>query len=136
MARLLWPAVATKPAERFELAEEALDDVALLVEIGVVRTLIFPVSLWWNDDCGLPLNSLVDEMIGVIAFVGNCALCLEAVDAVMRIGDVVALPRLAIRRTGSPSASPAAWILVLRPPRDRPTPWECARLLTGAPAAC
>src|SRR4029077_8886582 len=28
-----------------------------------------------------------------------------------------------IRRTGLPSASPAAWILVLRPPRDRPRPW-------------
>lgn len=67
-------------AELFELAEEALDDVALLVEMGVVRALIFPVSLRWNDDCGLPLDNLVDEMIGVIAFVGNCPLCLKAVN--------------------------------------------------------
>jgi hypothetical protein len=34
-----------------------------------------------------------------------------------------------IRRTGLPSASPAAWILVLKPPRDRPRPWACAPFL-------
>src|SRR5271165_2872444 len=36
-----------------------------------------------------------------------------------------------IRRTGLPSASPAAWILVLKPPRDRPRPWASAPLFAG-----
>ncbi len=33
-----------------------------------------------------------------------------------------------MRRTGSPSASPATWIFVLSPPRDRPRPWAFAPL--------
>jgi hypothetical protein len=36
-----------------------------------------------------------------------------------------------IRRTGFPSASPAAWILVLRPPRERPRPWASGPLFAG-----
>ena len=36
-----------------------------------------------------------------------------------------------IRRTGLPSASPAARILVLRPPRERPRPWASAPLFPG-----
>src|SRR6516164_3154428 len=36
-----------------------------------------------------------------------------------------------IRRTGLPRASPATWILVLKPPRDRPRPWACAPLFAG-----
>src|SRR5580693_5115286 len=36
-----------------------------------------------------------------------------------------------IRRTGFPSASPAAWILVLKPPRERPRPWAFAPLFAG-----
>jgi hypothetical protein len=39
-----------------------------------------------------------------------------------------------IRRTGLPSASLAAWILVLKPPRDRPRPWASAPLFFAASA--
>jgi hypothetical protein len=37
-------------AERFELVEEALNDVALLVELGVVRPLERPVPLGRDDE--------------------------------------------------------------------------------------
>src|SRR5258708_967274 len=41
-------------------------------------------------------------------------------------------PGVPIRRSGLPSASAAAWILVLSPPRDRPRPWASAPLFPCA----
>lgn len=111
--------------------------VALLIEIGVVRTLIFSVSLRWNDDYGLHLGDLVEEMIGAIAFVGHCVLCLETVDKFMRIGEVVALPRTCDQANRKPeciacgvdfSAQAAArpsQALGIRPPFDRRAPAAC-----------
>ena len=50
------------------------------IETGVVRALIFSVSLWRNDNGGLHLNNLVDEMVGIIALVGDCAAWLKTID--------------------------------------------------------
>ena len=78
--------------ELFELIEEALDDVALLVEIGVVGPLHLAISFRWDDGLGAGLSDLVDEMVGIIALVGNRRARSKAVDEIVREGDVIALP--------------------------------------------
>ena len=76
-------------------------------------------------------------MIGVIAFVGDCAFCLEAIDEFMRIGDVVALPWACdqadrksecIARSvdfGAQAAARPAQALGIRPPFERRAPAAC-----------
>ena len=66
-------------------------------------------------------------MIGVVALVGNsrAARSRRQVRARRRCRYA---GRGAIRRTGRPSASLAAWIFVLSPPRDRPRPWASGPL--------
>jgi hypothetical protein len=80
-------------AELFELVEEALDDVAFFVEVNVVGTLDLAVSFWRDDDLGAGLGDPVDEMVGIIAFVGDGRARGDAVDKIMREGDVIALAR-------------------------------------------
>ena len=79
-------------AELFELVEEALDDVALLVEVDVVGTLDLAVSFRRDDGLRAGLGDPLDEMVGVIALVGDGDACGDAVDKIMRKGDVIALP--------------------------------------------
>lgn len=76
-------------------------------------------------------------MIGVIAFVGNYALCLEAVDEFLRTGDIVALPWAcdqANRKSeciacgvnfGAQAAARPAQTLGIRPPFERRAPAAC-----------
>jgi hypothetical protein len=52
-------------AELLELVEEALDDVALLVDSGVVGTLERAVSLGRNDKLANAFSDLVAQVIGV-----------------------------------------------------------------------
>ncbi len=82
-------------AELFELIEEALDDVALLVEFGVVRPFEGAVSFRRNDDLAADLHDPVAQVISVVALVGDDGLCGEALDQFVGKGDVVALPRRA-----------------------------------------
>ena len=79
-------------AELFELVKEALDDVALFIEVDVVGTLDFAVSFWRDDGLCAGLGDRLDKMIGIIALVGNGGARSDAVDKIMREGDVVALP--------------------------------------------
>jgi hypothetical protein len=124
-------------AELFELVEEALDDVALLVEIDVVGTLDLAVSFRRDDDLCAGLGHPVDEMVGIIALVGDGRARDEAVDKIMRKGDVIALPRspdqadrIAQRIAGSvdfgaqPAARPAQ-ALGIRPPFALRAPAAC-----------
>jgi hypothetical protein len=55
-------------------------------------------------------------VVGIVALVGDRHVCDEAVDEIVREGDVVALPGEPIRRTGLLSASPAAWIFGAQAP--------------------
>ena len=79
------------------------------------------------DAVGAVGSDPVYEVIGVESLVGDGGFDLDAVDQIMGEGDVVALTE-AIRRTGGPSASVEAWILVLRSPRDRARLWASAPL--------
>src|SRR5262249_61821409 len=108
--------------------EEALDDVALFVQIGVVDTLDFAVSLGRDDDFGPAFGDFMAQMIGIITLVGDCGTRIEAIHQLMCEGDVVALPRrtdqaerIAERITGSvdfgaQATSRPAQALGIRPP--------------------
>lgn len=78
-------------SEVLELAEEALDAVAFLVKIGVVRPLGLAVALGRDDDRSAVFSNPVGEMVGIVSLVGKGRLGLDAVDQVMGEGDVVAL---------------------------------------------
>lgn len=74
-----------------ELTEEALDAVAFLVEIGVVRALDLAVALGRDDDLGAVSSNPVGEMVGIVSLVGEGRAGLDTVDQLMGEGDVVAL---------------------------------------------
>ena len=57
----------------FQLIEEALDKIALFVEINVVRALDFAVAFWRDDDFAATFDNLIVQVIGVVAFVGDHA---------------------------------------------------------------
>lgn len=120
-----------------ELAEEALDAIALLVEISVVVPLDLAVALWRDDDFGAGLGDPVGEMIGIVALVGDCRFGLDTVDQVMGKRDVVALAGRSDQADGkaerlgggmdfgAQAAARPAQALGIRPP-----------LTLRAPAAC
>jgi hypothetical protein len=57
--------------EVFELAEEALDEVALPVDFGIDRSLNLAVALGGNMSLSAALADQVDQMLPVIAAVGD-----------------------------------------------------------------
>jgi hypothetical protein len=75
----------------FELVEEALDEVSLLVEFDVVGALNLAVALGRDDDLCAGFDDFRAQAIGVVAFVGDGGVGDEARDEIMREGDVVAL---------------------------------------------
>ena len=123
--------------ELFELVEEALDDVAFFVEVDVVGTLDLAVSFWRDDDLGAGLGDLVDEMVGIVAFVGDRRAGGDAVNKVMREGDVIALARGADQADriakrvasgvdfGAQPAARSAQALGIRPPFALRAPAAC-----------
>src|SRR6476660_1096015 len=87
------------------------------------------VSFRRDDGFGAGLGDLVDKMVGIIAL---SAIVTSAVRPSIRsCAKAMSLrcPGVPIKRIGLPRPSPAAWILVLRPHRDRPRPWASAPLL-------
>lgn len=79
-------------AELFELVEEALDEIALLVEGFVILTLVFPAAAWRDDRNCLFLYNDLNDMACIIALVGDDMGGLERMDQIVRSGDVVLLP--------------------------------------------
>lgn len=120
-----------------ELAEEALDAVAFLVEIGVVCALDLAVTLGRDDDGGAVFSNPVGEMVGIVSLVGEGRLGLDTVDQVMGKRDVVALAGRAYQSDGkserlgsgmdfcAQAAARPTQALGIRPP-----------LALRAPAAC
>jgi hypothetical protein len=120
-----------------ELTEEALDDVALLIEVDVVGALDLAVPLGRDDDLGSGFGDLVAQMIGIVALIADRGARLEAIDKLMCEGDVVALSRrtdqaerIAERVTGgmdlrAKPASRPAQALGIRPPFSLRAPAAC-----------
>ena len=79
--------------ELLEPIEEALDDIAFLVKIGVVVALEFAVALGRDDDLRSGFGDLPAQMIGVIALVADRSFRIETFNQFVCEGDVVTLPR-------------------------------------------
>ena len=121
----------------FEFVEEALDNVAFFVELGVAGSLDLAVALGWDDDLGAGSGDVLDQMICVIAFVGKCRLGLEAIDQIMGESDVVALSRAGDQADrvaqriaggmdlGAQPASRPTQALGIRPPFSLRAPAAC-----------
>ena len=120
----------------FEFGEEALDAIALFVEVSVIGPLRLSVSLGRDNDIGSSLFDLVAQMISIIAFVSKNRLRFEAVDEIMRQSDVIALPRRpdqADRKTQrfcrmdlrAQSAARPTQALGIRPPFSLRAPAAC-----------
>ena len=58
----------------FELAEEALDQVALAIEPRIDRALNFAITLGRNVRLAAPLANQFDNGLGVVAAIGNKSL--------------------------------------------------------------
>ena len=83
------------------------------------------------------MGDAVDQMVGIIALIGNCGVRVEAVDQIMGKGNVVALPRgtdqtdrIAKRIAGgvdlgAQPASRPAQALGIRPPFSLRAPPAC-----------
>ncbi len=121
----------------FELVEEALDDVAFLVELGVIGALHPAVAPGRDDGLGAGSGDTVNQMICVIAFVGERRLRLDGLDEFMGESDVVALSgagdqadRVAQRIAGgmdlgAQSATRATQAMGIRPPFSLRAPAAC-----------
>jgi hypothetical protein len=75
-----------------ELVEEALDEVALFVEIGVVGGNASTGPIEGNDSLSLGLCNGVSEVIGVVGLVGEDVQGGQTIDQRLSLGDVIALP--------------------------------------------
>ena len=123
--------------ELFEPVEEALDDVAFLVEVGVVGALDGSVTFRRDDDFASGLGDPVAQMIGVVALISDRDLGFEAVDQLVREGNVVALPGRADQThriakgvagdvdLGAQASARPAKALGMRPPFCRLAPAAC-----------
>jgi hypothetical protein len=91
-------------AELLELGEEALDEVAFLVERLVERPLAGPGGVVGDDGDGAR----------------RCNAGAKVVSIVGRIRQDRRWPAVRMSRIGQPRPRTSAWILVLKPPRERP----------------
>ena len=99
--------------------------------------LLVAIALWWDDDPGSHCIDAVDEMVSVVAFVGDRGVGLETVDKIMRKRDVVTLARTGQQPhrvaeriasgvdLGAQSAARPAQALGIRPPFERRAPAAC-----------
>lgn len=121
----------------FELVEESLDEIAFFVEIEVARAFDRSITLGRDDDLRAGYGKLLAQMIGVVALVGDGGGGFEAVDEIVREGDVVALAGRADQADGiaervaggvdfcAQAAAGAAKALGIRAPFFRRAPAAC-----------
>ena len=123
--------------ELLQLAEEALDGVALPVEMFVIGALDLAIALGWDDHLRPGIDDGLDEMVGVVTLVGDDGISVEPFDQVMGQGDVIALTRCTDEANGKSqsitggmdfgaqaSARPAQ-ALGIRPPFSLRAPAAC-----------
>ncbi len=81
------------PSKLLELVEEALDEIALFVKMGVIRPLNLAVSLWRNDNLTALPGDLFVQIVCVVAFVCERRGCFKPVDEFVCASDVIFLAR-------------------------------------------
>ena len=125
------------PAELLQLVEEALDEIAFSVESPVVRPSLLSVRFGRDDRLCPGVSDGLVQVVGVISFVGDHGLRLEASDQLVAAGGIVALAwpeqqahRVAKRirgrvNLGAQAATGAAQSLSIRPPFAMRAPAAC-----------
>lgn len=104
--------------------------VALLVKIGVVRTLNLAIAFGRDDDLGSGICDPVAQMVGIVTLVGQQGISFYPVDKIVSESDVVALSRTGDQTDGKTerfcccvdfrrqSAARPTQALGIRPPFD------------------
>lgn len=64
------------PSPVFQLCEHVFDQMALFIQMPVVRWLWFPVLLWWNTGGDAPLCERLSDFIAVVSPITDDFLCL------------------------------------------------------------
>lgn len=112
----------------FDFIEHPLDKIALFIEFLVVETLDFAVGFRRDDHCRTHLLNLLDDRIGVIAFIGDERIGTEAIEqrqGLLAIGglsageDETQRPAFAVNRymdLGGKTALAATECLIELPP--------------------
>ena len=120
-----------------ELVEEALDEVALFVQLGVVGPGVDAVALGRDHWLGAPGNDVGEQLVGIVGLVGQDVLGFEALDQLAGSDQVVFLARTAQKARwlaacvggdvdlGAQAAARAAQTLGIRPPFLRRAPAAC-----------
>ena len=104
-----------------ELVEAAFDEMPFLVEGGIGRKLSGPGGVGGDDRLSPRGGNRHAEVVGIIGGVGDNLLGRQAGDQGVGLGDVIALAGGEQEaRTGRPRPRTARWILLVRPPRERP----------------
>jgi hypothetical protein len=85
----------------FDLVDEALDQMALLIEMPVIVPLFGAVFLGRNDCLGTVISNRLEQCIDIVGSVGNQMLELKGVDQRLGLCTVMAL---------SASQDEAEWI--------------------------
>lgn len=80
-------------SELFELAEEALDAVAFLVEARITGMFDRPVGPWRDDGLGADVAQGLVEVVGVVRLVSDDGGGPEAIEQSGRLDDVAAVAR-------------------------------------------
>ena len=75
----------------FDLVDEALDQVSLPVQVGIVVSTLFPVGPRRDHRCCTSLPDHLQEGISVIALIGDDIVKSVPGDQCLPLGDVVAL---------------------------------------------
>ena len=109
------------PTALFDSVEEPLDLVAGAIEVRAEADRIAAVALRWNVRPGTLLHCKLSDPVGVITTVAS------NIDPDFRRDSSFpasrtswASPGLSASRAGRPLLSTNAWILLVKPPRDRP----------------
>jgi hypothetical protein len=108
-------------SELLESIEETFDEIAFGVEREVAWAADPAVGLGWDHRRDGAHAQSFDEVVDVVTLVGDQGLRLDFGEQRFGLGDVVDLSPVSRIASGLPSASTMAWILVVNPPRDRPT---------------
>ena len=111
--------VATR-RKLLELAEAAFDQVALGIEVGIERMFGRGRRVVGDDGDGVFIGDHGAEGVGVIGRVGDHHLGRQTLDEGRGLRRVACLTGVRMKRTGQPRPRTARWILVVRPPRERP----------------
>lgn len=106
----------------FEQIEAAFDQIAGLVTMTIIVAGIFAVRAGRNDRLGFLRLDPFDQGVGVVAFVSDHRPRPRRVVKQGRgLADVgVLTDPVRVKPMGLPSASTMPWILVPKPPRERP----------------